>query len=162
MRSSPDFFDRPDIGFLSIKYVLNDISSCRAYQMNSWLVFDPEMNVIRVNHLNHCARTKFQSFITHTAEIMTNDTSRKQMKAIMKPSIRLGFNRFMANSRQSVKTCGGISFLNAKTKPSRMKMRWSRYPKIGMESRSLSMGLKAYPMTQTMRIFAYQGTRGSL
>jgi hypothetical protein len=74
-----------------------------------------------MNHPNHHLSTSFQSFITHIVETIANDANRNQMKMMMEPSTQfVGFFRFMAIpafSRQSVKTAGGIIFLNANATP---------------------------------------------
>jgi len=96
---------------------------------------------------------------------MTNNANRTQMDRMRAAAIQLvSFRRVMsvrAFSRHSARTVGGIIF-NAKAMPKGTNIRSSRYPRTGMKSGIRSMGLKAYPMTQAIRSFAYQGTRGSL
>lgn len=96
---------------------------------------------------------------------MTNNANRTQMHRMTAAAIQLvSFRRVVsvrAFSRHSANTAGGIIF-NAKAMPKGTNIRSSRYPMTGMKSGTRSMGLKAYPMTQAIRSFAYQGTRGSL
>jgi hypothetical protein len=60
--------------------------------------------------------TPFQSFVIQIVVTIANDVNRNHMKMMIEPSTQVGFFRFMAIaafSRQSVKTAGGIIFLNA-------------------------------------------------
>ncbi len=67
----------------------------------------------------------------------------------------------IAFSRHSAKISDGIILLTAAI-PRGSKIRSSTYPKIGIGSGIKSIGLRAYPITQTPKALAYQGVLLSL
>ena len=80
-----------------------------------------------MNDPNHHLSTALQSFITTVVKKIAKNANRNQMKMMMGPVTQfVGFFRFMAVqafSRQSVKTAGGIVFLNAHAKTIGIKIR---------------------------------------